>query len=179
METEKEEIKLKSKDIKTYTDEMVKAIESDQGGLIKKIIHEEEEHEALKKNISPGSQKNRLFMIISVLLIILALAILVFLAFFTKKINTISVTPQFTSMIFADQTDFLPIDGLTREKISETILNQISNTKVKLGGVDGIYLTEGKQIIGFNRFNTLLKSSLSTEQLNLFNDDNNELARRI
>jgi hypothetical protein len=39
------ENKLKNKNIKTYTDEMVKAIESGEGGMIKKIIHEEEQHE--------------------------------------------------------------------------------------------------------------------------------------
>ena len=50
-------------------------------GINKKIIHEEEEHEALKKELSPDSKKNRAFMFISIILIILALAALVFFNF--------------------------------------------------------------------------------------------------
>ena len=51
---------LKAKKVETYADDMAKAISGGQGGLIKKIIHEEEEKEALKKNISPESEKNKL-----------------------------------------------------------------------------------------------------------------------
>jgi len=163
--------KLKNKNVETYTADMVKAIESDKGGLIKKIIHEEEEHEAEKINLSPGSKKNRVFMFISITLIILALGVLVFFAFFNEKINVIEITPQATSIIFTDQTDFIPIDGLTKEKIAETISNQANNTKVKIGGINGIYLTENKKVIGFDRFATLLKSNLTTDQLGLINDN--------
>lgn len=166
-----EENKLKNKNVETYTADMVKAIESDKGGLIKKIIHEEEEHEAEKVNLSPGSKKNRIFMFVSVTLIILALAVLVFFAFFNKKINVIEIIPQAISVIFTDQTDFIPVDSLTKEKIAETISNQANNTKVKIGGVNGIYLTENKKIIEFDRFATLMKSNLTTDQLELISDN--------
>lgn len=166
-----DENKLKNKNVETYTADMVKAIEGDKGGLIKKIIHEEEEHEAEKINLSPSSKKNRLFMFISITLIILAFVVLVFFAFFNEKINVISVVPQTTSIIFTDQTDFIPIDGLTKEKIGETISNQTNNTKVKIGGVEGIYLTENKKVIGFKRFITLLKSNLTADQLNLISEN--------
>ena len=79
--------------------------------------------------------------------------------------------PQATSIIFTDQTDFTPIDGLTKEKIAETISNEANNTKIKVGGIDGIYLTENKKVIGFNRFNTLLKSNLTANQLALISDN--------
>lgn len=166
-----EDNKLKNKNVETYTADMVKAIENDKGGLIKKIIHEEEEHEAEKKNLSPGSRKNRLFMLISITLIILALGVLVFFAFFNNKINTVQITPQASSIIFTDQTDFVVIDGLTKEKIAETISNQANNTKVKIGGIDGIYLTENKKVVEFSRFSTLIKSSLSANQLALISDN--------
>ena len=166
-----EDNKLKNKNVKTYTADMVKAIESDKGGLIKKIIHEEEEHEAEKVNLSPSSKKNRAFMFISFVLIVIALAVLIFLAFFNNKINTVSIVPQATSIIFTDQTDFTPIDGLTKEKIAETISNEANNTKIKVGGIDGIYLTENKKVIGFNRFNTLLKNNLTANQLALISDN--------
>jgi hypothetical protein len=165
-----EDNKLKNKNVETYTADMVKAIESDKGGLIKKIIHEEEEHEAEKVNLSPGSKKNRIFMFVSIVLIFLALAVLVFFAFFNKNIGTILPTPQFTSIIFTDQTSFKAIDGLAKEKIVETILNQANNTKVKIGGIEGIYLAENKKVVGFKEFNTLIKSNLTSDQISFFND---------
>lgn len=163
--------KLKNKNVKTYANDMVSAIESDKGGLIKKIIHEEEKHEAEKRNLSPKSKKNRLFMLVSMLLIFLALAVLFFLAFFNQNSGIVSVTPQFNSIIFTDQTDFKAIDGFTKEQITETILNQINNTKIKIGGIEGLYLTENKKIVGFKKFITLIKSNLVLNQTGLFSDN--------
>ncbi len=163
--------KLKNKNVKTYTSDMVQAIESDKGGLIKKIIHEEEAHEAEKVNLSPSSKRNRLFMLISFLLIFLAFIILLFLAFSSKNLNTVPVAQQFTSIIFADQTDFKAIDGLNKDQIFSTILNQVANTDIKAGGVEGIYLTENKKVIGFKEFITLLKTNFSMDQINLVSDN--------
>jgi hypothetical protein len=165
------ENKLKNKNVETYTQDMVKAIEGDKGGLIKKIIHEEEEHEALKKDLSPGSRKNRVFMFVSIVLIFLALIVLIFLAFFYKNISIAPIALQSSSIIFTDQTNFMSIDGLTKEKVAETFLNQVNNTKVKIGGVEGIYLTENKKVIGFKRLATLVKSSLTSDQIGLINDN--------
>lgn len=163
--------KLKNRNVMTYTDEMVKAIENDKGGLIKKIIHEEEEHEAEKSNLSPKSKKNRLFMLIGIFLIISALATLIFLAFFDEKINTVSIIPQATSIIFSDQTDFRAIDGFSKEKIVETILGQVNNTKVKVGGINVVYLTENSKVIGFKRLNTLMKTNLVLNQDDLISNN--------
>ena len=163
--------KLKNKNVETYTRDMVKAIESDKGGLIKKIIHEEEEHETQNKDLSPGSKKNRIFMAISISLTFLAIALLIFLLFLNKNVITVSVTPPMTSIIFADQTDFEAIDGLKKDQIAQTVSNQVNNTKVKIGGIDGIYLTENKKVIGFREFINVIKGSLIPNQISLINDN--------
>ncbi|MCM2338903.1 MAG: hypothetical protein NDI62_00375 [Burkholderiales bacterium] len=165
------ENKLKNKNVKTYTDEMVKAIESGEGGMIKKIIHEEEQHENEKSNLSPKSKKNKVFMLISILLLFLSLALLFVLTFLKEEINTITVAPQFTSLIFNDQTDFKAIDELSKDKIAEIILEKINNTKVKIGGIEGIYLTENKKVVGLQRFNNILKSNLVLGENKLFDDN--------
>lgn len=165
------EIKLKNKNVETYTDDMVKAIESNQGGLIKKIIHEEEEHEAQKKNLSPSSKKNKLFMLISFLLIFLAFVILIFFVILNGNSNVVSTTPQTASIIFTDNTNFKAIDGLSKEKIVGSVFNQVKNTKIKAGGVEGIYLTENNKVIGFKKFNALVKSSLTTDQMSLISEN--------
>ncbi|MFA6585931.1 MAG: hypothetical protein WCS86_02095 [Candidatus Paceibacterota bacterium] len=163
--------KLRNKNIETYTDDMVKAIESDKGGLIKKIIHEEEQHEAEKKNLSPGSKRNRLFMLISIALIFLAVVVLAFFVFINNNINTVSIAPQASSIIFTDRTDFKAIDGQNKDKISAIVFDEANNTKVKIGGVEGIYLTEANKVIGFKRLNALLKGNLNNDQLSLISDN--------
>jgi len=165
-----EDNKLKTKNVETYTADMVKALEGDKGGLIKKIIHEEEEHEALKKNLSPNSRKNRVFMFISVVLIILALGALIFLTFFNGKVDTVSVIPQSASIIFVDQTDFKAVDGLTKDQMINALSGQINNTKIKIGGINAIYLTENNKVIGFKEFIRLMEGNLTADQLSLFDD---------
>ena len=159
------ENKLKSRNIETYTDDMVKAIEGGSGGTIKKMIHEEEEYEEEKKNISPKSRKNRLFMILGIFLILLSFAVLIFFVFLKKKTSTTALAPQISQMIFTDQTDFKDIDGLSPDQIVNTVLNQISESKVKTGGIEGVYLMKNKAIIGFNDFISSIKSSLDGTDL--------------
>ena len=165
------ENKLKSRTIETYTKDMAKAIENDKGGLIKKIIHEAEEHEYQKKNLSPDSKKNRIFITVSFMLIFIAVVVLSFLIFFRKEINTIPVVSQSASIIFSDKTEFKAIDGLTKDKIAETFLSEVKNTKVKIGGVEGIYLTENQKVVGFKRFNKIIKSNLVLGENDFFNDN--------
>lgn len=166
-----EDNKLKNKSIETYTQDMVKALEGDKVGLIKKIIHEEEQHEAEKRNLSPESKKNKLLILMSSVLVALALVLIVFLTFFYKNNNTISVTPEASSIIFNDQTDFAVIDGFSKDKIVEAVLNKIKNTKIKVGEVEGIYLTENKKVIDFNRFFTLVEGSLTGDQISPINNN--------
>ncbi|MFA5936359.1 MAG: hypothetical protein WC822_00600 [Candidatus Paceibacterota bacterium] len=165
------ENKLKNRTIETYTKDMAKAIENDKGGLIKKIIHEAEEHENQKKNLSPDSKKNRIFIIVSFTLILIALVVLFFLIFFRKEINTVPVVSQSVSIIFSDKTEFKAIDGLTKDKIAETFLSEVKNTKVKIGGVEGIYLTENQKVVGFKRFNEIIKSNLVLGENDFFSDN--------
>ena len=62
--------KIRSAFVETYADDMAKVIENDpEGGMVRKIIQGEEEHDAERKNLSPESKKNRFFMIAGVLLI--------------------------------------------------------------------------------------------------------------
>lgn len=157
--------------VQTYAEDMASVLENDKEGLIKKIIHGEEEHEMEKKNLSPESQKNKMFMLISILLIFLALVTLFFF-FFRKDINTVPVAEQFVPIIFNEQSTFLEIDGLKKDEIVQTVAKEVSTTKVKVGGVEGIYLTENKQIIGLRRFISLMKSDFAPNNNRLFVNDN-------
>lgn len=148
-----------NKIIKTYAEDMARVIEDDTQGLIKKMIHGEEEREIEKKNLSPESKKNKLFMLVSILLLAMALGVVSFFLFIKEDINTVPVEKQFVPIIFNDKITYFEVFELKKEEIVQTVFNQVNNTSVKIGGVDGIYLTENKQIIGLRRFLSLIKST--------------------
>jgi hypothetical protein len=161
----------RNKMVETYADDMAKVIENDTEGLVKKIIHGEELHEAEKRNLSPESKKNRFFMLVSIFLIVVALAIFSFF-FFNKNPNTLVVQPQFVPLVFNDQSAFLEIAGLKKDEIAQTVLTEATTTKVKAGGVEGIYLTENKQVIGLRRFISLIQSHFIPGASTLLVNDN-------
>ncbi len=163
--------KLKNRDVETLADDMVKVIENDRGGLIKKIIHEEEEHEALKKSLSPESGKNKIFMYSSVALLCIALIVFIVMILISKDGDVVSVIPQIGPNIFLDKTDFKAIDRFTKDKIIEVVSNQSENTNVKMDGVEGIYLTENKKVIGFRRFIDLLEGRLTKSDTESIGDN--------
>jgi len=94
--------------VQTYSADMAEVIEGGEEGLVKKIIHGEEEHEKEKMNLSPESKKNKLFMLFSFLLLFSAIGICFFF-FLNKKTSTVEIAAQFAPLIFNDQTTFLEI----------------------------------------------------------------------
>ncbi|OGI62883.1 hypothetical protein A2818_02080 [Candidatus Nomurabacteria bacterium RIFCSPHIGHO2_01_FULL_40_12] len=164
---EKEE-KKQHKIAQTYAEDMAKVLEGEQGGLIKKIIHGEEEHEMEKRNLSSESIKNKFFMITGGVLLFSTLAVLFFF-FFNKDISTVDIEKQFTPLIFIDQNKFLEVKGFDKKAVVQSILNELHNTEIKNGGIKGIYLTENRKIIGWNQFLLLTQSSFKS---GIFVDDN-------
>ena len=148
-----------NKVIETYAEDMARVIENDQGGLIKKIIQEQSAKELEKKNFSPDSRQNKLYMIIGVALLLFALFALIFFIYKKDTISTVPIEKQFAPLIFNDKSFFIEIAGLSKDKIAESILTEVRETNLKKGGLEGIYLTQDKQIIGFRNFLNLLKSN--------------------
>ena len=163
--------KIKNVIVETYAEDMAKVLENDTEGLVKKIIHGEEEHEAEKMNLSPESKKNKVFLFVSVLLVILSLLTLSFF-FFSKEINTVPIEKQFVPIIFNDQSAFLEVLGFKKDEIIQTVLSEVNTTSVKDGGIEGIYLTENKRIIGLRRFISVIKSSFAPDVNPLLVEDN-------
>jgi len=154
-----EENKSKNVDVRTYAEDMARTLESGEGGMIKKIIQEQEGVEEQKKELSPESKKNKIFMITSAVLAVLALFTLVLVITFRQKIFTVSVAPQFNPIIFIDQSKPLEIGGLNKDKIAQTVLNEVKTAKIKSGGVEGIYLMNNKRPVLLREFISLIKSS--------------------
>lgn len=148
--------------VETLAEDMARVIEGDKEGLIKKIIHEQEQSEMEKKNLSPESQKNKLFMYAGFALVFISLFVFLF-AESQHKDNTVPVVVPAETLIFHDKSFFIEIGELNQKQIAASIKNEVDNSSVKIGGVEGIYLTVNKQIIGFHKFTNLVESSLSLE----------------
>ena len=154
------EPKIEHKLVETYAEDMARVIQNDHDGLVRKIIHEQEEHDAQKKELSPQSKKNQVFMIISGMLLFSALSILVFFLF-KNDTSTVTIKTVFTSLVFVDNSYFNEISGFSRDQIIQSIINEANSTAVKKGGIEGVYLVEDKKIIGLRRFLSLIKSNVS------------------
>ena len=142
--------------VETYAEDMASVIGSDAGSMVKKIIHSEEEHEAEKQNFSPQTKKNKIFMLVGFLLLVLALALTLFLLSIKKTYNTVPAQPQITPLVFTDKSTSLEIAGFKPADIAQAVFSEISNTDIAPGDVEGIYLTENKQAIGLRRLITLI-----------------------
>ncbi|OGI65678.1 hypothetical protein A2642_00500 [Candidatus Nomurabacteria bacterium RIFCSPHIGHO2_01_FULL_39_10] len=148
-----------NKIIKTYASDMERVIEDDTGGgLIKKIIHGEEEHEKEKMASSPESKKNKFFMFIGIVLLGIGLTTLSYLLS-AKEAPTVSVERQFVPLIFNDKSVFVEIKDFTKDQIVQTILNATNTALVKQGGVQGIYPTYDKKMAGLRQFVSLIKGN--------------------
>ncbi len=152
------ENKFKS-NVKTYAEDMAKVIEGNEGGIIKKIIHEQEDKEAEKKNLSPNSRKNKVFIFSGTFLLFLALSLSLFFLF-KQDIYILDIEQQFVPIIFTDQNVFKEVDGLKKEQIAESVWNETKVIKVKTGGVEGIYLSVNKKVIGLRKFTELISGNL-------------------
>ena len=161
----------KNKIVETYAADMTRAIDGSEGIYIKKIIEEQEQREAENINLSPESRKNRSFLFVSLFLLIAALSALASFVFFKKEISTVSVAPQFTPLVYLDGTEFLGIDGFSKDQITQTISSESAKTTVKFGGVEGVYLTLNKEIIGLRKFLTFVSPDLDQKSMNYVSDD--------
>jgi hypothetical protein len=160
-----------SKIVETLAEDMAKVLEDDKSGIIKKIINEESKHEEVKMNSSPNSKKNRIFIFISFLFFLAGLAVL-FYSLSLKKVDTVPIKGQFTPIIFIDQNTFLEIKDLKKDEIAQTVLNESNATKVKNGGVEGIYLSYNKKVIGLRQFIQYIKANFTPNNNTLFVSDN-------
>ena len=164
-----EEEKIKNNSVRTYVEDMSAVIKENKDGVIKKIIHEQEEHEQEKVNLSPESGRNKTFLFVGFLLILFAIITLFFLVFFREQIFTVPLDQKYIPIIFTDQNKFLEIGGLSKSKITQSLLNELNTTKVKVNGVESVYLTDYEKVVGFDGFLSLIKSEAPNELQNLVN----------
>ncbi len=165
-----QENKDNEKVIETYAEDMARVLESDQGGLIKKIIHEQELRDAEKKKLSPQSRQNKLYLLFGAALLAAAAALAVF--FIRRDANpAVSVEPQFTPLIFNDKSFFIETNELAADKIAQSVLSEGRTTDLKEGGVEGIYFTKNHRLLGLREFLSAIKSGFNPGKSALISDN--------
>lgn len=156
--------------VETLSKDMVEVLSHPGEGLIKDIIHQEEAHEEEKKNFSPETSKNKWMVGLSVALVLIALVGL-FFYFINKESLVVSVKTQFSPLIYTDESVIVPVDDLKKDQIAENVIARLSLSEVKEEGVEGIYLTEDKNAVGFQRFIDLINGTLVFDKNNFFEDN--------
>ncbi|MEI7709507.1 MAG: hypothetical protein WCI76_02220 [bacterium] len=150
--------------VETYAEDIAKVIQDDRNGLIKKIIHDDERKELDKKNASPESIKNKIFLTLSFAFILVGFGVLLY--FFSRKdAPTVPISAQVTPLVFLDKSSFVEVKDLTKDEVENTIFNASSNTLVKEGGVEGVYPTLNKNVVSLREFINLIKGSFTSDVL--------------
>jgi hypothetical protein len=163
---------VQNKSIQTFAEDMAKTIEGNvDGGMIKKIIKEQEEKEAEKR--LPESKKNQLFLYASLILLVIAGIIISLFFKFRNVISTVDIAPQFVPLIFTDKSQYKEISGLTKDQIAATLLNEKNTTELKREGIEGLYFTKIKKVVGFKDFIPTIEANLTPDQIKYI--DNNFL----
>jgi len=166
-----DEQKPKNIEVETYADDMAKIIGDNQDGVVQKIIHEEEQKEEEERKESPERKANKAFLILGVFLVVLTFVLVGVVYALRQKILTVEVPPVYVPIIFTDKTVFNEVGGLTKEQIAQTVANEVRASDVKEGGVEGIYLTENKVVVGLRKFLKLSEAGLDSTKLEFVNDN--------
>lgn len=172
MEEEKVENKdIKNATIETYADDMAKVIGDNENGIVKRMIEEEEKHNAEEKKVSPETKKNEVFLILGIFLFVAAFVAVILVFVFREKIFTVDVKPQYVPIIFTDKTEFKEISGLKKDEVIQTIVNESNTSKFKDGGVEAIYVSINQKVLGFRQFLNIIEANLDQTKIEFINDN--------
>lgn len=160
-----------AKVVETYTADMARTINGSEGIYIKKIIEEHQKKEDMDDDSSPSNIKNKSYMFLGIFLIFSSIGALLFLFFLKKDISVVEVAPQFNPIIYLDNSEFIEVGGLTKDQIFQSVRNMVFSTKVKQGGVEGIYITYDKQILGLRKFLSLIPASVDQSTMDFISDN--------
>lgn len=158
--------------VETFMGDMAKVIEgTNENGIIKKVIAENEKHKIERERTSPEIRINKIFLTVGIFLIVASLVAVSLVFFLRQKVSTVEVKTPYISIIFLDKTEFKEISGFRKEEIVQTILNEINTSEFKIGGIEGVYLTVNQKVLGFRDFLNLMEANLDQEKITFINDN--------
>ena len=166
-----EQKKVVNTPVETYAEDMAKVIETNENGIAGKIIEEEENKNLEKKQMTLGGSANKIFLSVGIVLVILAVGAIFLVYFLRKDIFTVPVASQFVPIVFTDKSEFKEVAGLKKDEVVQTIVNEANTAEFKEGGIEGIYLSVNKQVLGFRKFLDLIEANLDQTKIEFINDN--------
>lgn len=160
----------KPKVVKTFMDDVTHELEDGKDGIIKKIIHSEEQSEEEKINQSPQSRKNKLFLFFGIFLFLVSLGALIFF-FKNREVPSVPVDKQFVPIIFTDKNVLVELANLKKEEIGDSVFKEVKEVAIKPREIQGIYPTLNKAPVYLKNFISIIEGGPVLTPEN-FVDDN-------
>ncbi len=129
------------KTVRTYASDVAEAMKAGQGSMVKIALAEEDRR---REGGTPADAKtSRTFMIVSLILIALGIAIVVFI-FISARKKPVSVVVDAPPPVIVtlDASRSVDITGMTRGSIKSRVADALSGAEVRLGSIEGITLVE-------------------------------------
>ena len=171
VEEKAEEKKVVNAPVETYAEDMARVLESNENGIAAKVIEEEERKNFEKQHMTLGGSANKIFLSAGILLVILAVGAVFLVYFLRKDIFTVPIAPQYTPIVYTDKSEFKEVAGLKKDEVIQTITNEANTAEFKEGGIEGIYLSVNKQVLGFRKFLDLIEANLDQTKIEFINDN--------
>jgi len=146
------------KTIHTFEEDMALAIQENKDGLVKSLIHEQEEKEAEKRNLIKYSAKNKVYIALALIFVLLASSVIVYL-YFKDDIDSLFVKRRFSPLIFHESSKLIDITKKNKDNIISTVTDEVFINDNNPEELKGIYFLENRKTVGFNRFLNLIESN--------------------
>jgi hypothetical protein len=156
--------------VETLATDMAGVLGDESGGVVKKIIAEEEARDAEKNKISPESNENRIYIGLGLIFITISLVTFGYL-FFKTKGRTVDVATPVDPMVFIDKITFIDATDLTKDDVVSAMIKEMLAPEINNGAIEGVYLKKNNMLLGLRAFLKLMDSSI-TLPANNFIDDN-------
>jgi hypothetical protein len=158
-----------SKAIHTLSGDMTSAVGTGSGGIVKKIIAEQERKEEETKEAIRSSRLNKLYLFLTILLI-LGSILAVFLIFFKDSASNLFNRQSSPSLIFYEYSEGLDITNKNKGEIFDILYNQVQASELLDKEIQALHLLENDKKISFYRLLDLFNSKLIEEDTNLFDN---------
>ena len=149
--------------LKTFSQDVAKAVEKNEGTIVRELLEEQTERDIEEKEFSPESKKNRLFIFGGMGLFILALVFLIIIFFSKSNFFAKDIVLNNAPFIFVEENSFLDISNLKKEEIYKKVFDFSKSASFKTGGVMSVYLTKNNKVIGFQDLMQNIESSAKKE----------------
>src|SRR5258708_7105302 len=114
---------------------------------------------------------NKLFLAFSIILVFASLAFWHYFGPLQKHLSSVDIVPQFEPLIFTDENQFVEVSGFGHDQIVQSVINTASASNTKKGGIEGIYLTTNKRIVGFKELLSLIGGSITSQDADPISDN--------